>query len=173
MSKTSLIKFWCWDWNIPWEIGQYYNCWCLGSLCHQGNSTNGIQYVEYTPHSPRKFTIMHTYHFNLQATALATHGYLACSLEIPKWCRDVKHQMSQMRLGHSQCTQLYTAINVHVVTWITIWGVCMPEHGYAIAHHRNLWDVIAYPCPKYTRLAHMSPAAANDNSESRSRLLWT
>ena len=32
-----------WNWNIPGKLGQYYDCWCPGSLCYKDISNPGIE----------------------------------------------------------------------------------------------------------------------------------
>ena len=39
---------WCWNWNIPGELGQFHGCWCLRFLRHQVISSQGIDCVGQT-----------------------------------------------------------------------------------------------------------------------------
>ena len=36
---------WCWNRNIPCELGQYHGCWCPGSFRYQGINSHSIYYV--------------------------------------------------------------------------------------------------------------------------------
>ena len=38
----------CWNQNIPGELGQYHDCWRLGSLRRRDISNHGIEYVRGT-----------------------------------------------------------------------------------------------------------------------------
>ena len=41
------IDCWCYDWDIPSEMGQYHSCWCIGSLYCPDNNNHCIYWRTY------------------------------------------------------------------------------------------------------------------------------
>ena len=105
---------WCWDWNILWHSGQYYNCWYPGSLC------------------PRSLaTILLTPKYNSSSSTEEEGGWF----QIPSPSQDGQNVLKMLiYLYVSSKPKQFNAWRVHNVPWMPIFTTSL--RGFQSIVHR-------------------------------------